>query len=141
MDQNKLFQKKNVHYLEKEQNFLDTIKPEYNLNKKAGSNLGRIYSNIVRAKMSLAKIGKPGNKKGAIMSEETRAFFRERSGMAKSIIMLDENNQVLATFKSIQIAQEMTGISRKRITRCVKGIGKYTIEKGIKFKFEFSKKD
>lgn len=43
--------------LAKEQYFIDLIKPEYNINKISGSNLGRIYSEEVRIKMSLAKIG------------------------------------------------------------------------------------
>jgi len=54
--------------LAREQYFLDKIKPEYNINLKAGSNLGRSYSEEVRKKMSLAKLGKVGNKKGAILS-------------------------------------------------------------------------
>ena len=61
--------------------------------------------------MSLAKIGKPGNKKGAILSDDTKKLFREKSGMATAITMLNENNEEMATFKSIQIASEVTGIS------------------------------
>ena len=33
-----------IQLLAREQYFLDEIKPEYNINLKAGSNLGRIYS-------------------------------------------------------------------------------------------------
>lgn len=75
--------------LAREQYFLDKIKPEYNINFKAGSNLGRYYSEEVRKKMSLAKLGKVGNKKGAILSAETRALFREKSGMNKIVVMLN----------------------------------------------------
>ena len=64
--------------LNKEQYFINEIKPEYNINQKAGNNLGRVYCEEVRRKMSLAKIGKPGNKKGAILSLESRALFREK---------------------------------------------------------------
>lgn len=53
---------------EREQFHLDLIKPEYNINKVAGSNLGRKFSLIVRTKMSLSKLGRVGNKKGAILS-------------------------------------------------------------------------
>ncbi len=75
--------------LTKEQYFLNLIEPEYNINKTAGSNFVRIYFNNVKIKMSLAKIGKFRNKKGAILSEETRILFREKSGMASSITMLN----------------------------------------------------
>ena len=50
---------------------MDEIKPEYNINLKAGSNLGRTYSEEVRQKMSLAKLGKHGNKQGAVLSSES----------------------------------------------------------------------
>lgn len=102
--------------LNKEQYFINEIKPEYNINQEAGNNLGRIYDQEVRRKMSLAKKGKPGNKKGAILSLESRALFREKSGMATGITMLNENNEILEKFESIQIASEITGISRNRIS-------------------------
>jgi group I intron endonuclease len=76
--------------LEREQYYMNEIKPEYNINLQAGSNLGRTFSEEVRQKMSLAKSGKPGNKKGAVLSSESRALFREKSGMVKSVIMLNE---------------------------------------------------
>ena len=45
--------------------------------------------------MSLAKLGKPGNKKGAVLSLQSRILFREKSGMNKGVVMLNENNEVL----------------------------------------------
>ena len=93
--------------LNKEQYFINSIKPEYNINQEAGNNLGRIFEEKVRRKMSLAKKGKPGNKKGAILSVESRALFREKSGMATGITMLNEKNEILDKFKSIQIASEI----------------------------------
>ena len=116
---------------------MDEIKPEYNINLKAGSNLGRTFSKEIRKKMSLAKLGKAGNKKGAILSSESRALFREKSGMVKSVAMLNENNEVLDIFKSIQLASEATGISRIRISRCARGIRKDLRENGKVFKFKF----
>jgi GIY-YIG catalytic domain/NUMOD1 domain/NUMOD3 motif len=127
-----------MQLLAREQYFLDKIKPEYNINLKAGSNLGRSYSEEVRKKMSLAKLGKVGNKKGAILSAETRAFFREKSGMNKNVVMLNENDKVLGYFKSIQLASEALGISRNRISRCARGIRKEIREKGKIYKFKFS---
>jgi len=127
--------------LAREQYFLDKIKPEYNINFKAGSNLGRSYSEEVRKKMSLAKLGKVGNKKGAILSAETRALFRDKSGMNKIVVMLNENDKVLGYFKSIQLASEALGISRNRISRCARGIRKEIREKGKIYKFKFKVSD
>jgi|SRR5215471_645029 len=125
--------------LSKEQYYMDLIKPEYNINKTAGSNLGKIFSKEVRSKMSIAKLGKPGNKIGAILSANSKRLFREKSGKVSPINMLNNNNKVLTTFKSIQIASEMTGISRNRISRCARGIRKHILEKGIIYKFEYIK--
>lgn len=132
--------------LNKEQYFIDEIKPEYNINQKAGNNLGRIYSvppeeEEVRRKMSLAKKGKPGNKKDAILSLESKALFREKSGMATGVTMLNENNEILGYFKSIQIASEVTGISRNRISRSARGIRKELIENGKVYKFKYSNEE
>ena len=127
--------------LEREQHYIDEIKPEYNINQEAGNNLGRIYGEEVRRKMSLAKIGKPGNKKGAILSLESRVLFREKSGMAIGITMLDENNKILDKFESIQIASDITGISRSRISRCARNIRKEIIENGKVYKFKYSNEE
>jgi group I intron endonuclease len=130
-----------MQLLAREQYFLDKIKPEYNINLKAGSNLGRSYSEEVRKKMSLAKLGKVGNKKGAILSVETRALIREKSGMNKYVVMLNENDKILGYFKSIQLASEALGISRNRISRCARGIRKEIREKGKIYKFKFKVSD
>ena len=127
--------------LNKEQYFINEIKPEYNINQEAGNNLGRIYGEEVKRKMSLAKIGKPGNKKGAILSLESRVLFREKSGMATGITMLDENNKILDKFESIQIASDITGISRSRISRCARNIRKEIIENGKVYKFKYSNEE
>ena len=122
----------------KEQYYMDLIKPEYNLNPKAGSNFGRIFSEEIRKKMSLSKLGKPGNKKGAILSENSKVLFREKSGKALAVNMLNDNNELIASFKSIQIASEVTGIHRNRISRCARGIRKSIIENGKIYRFEFA---
>ena len=95
----------------------------------------------VKIKMSLAKTGKVGNKKGAILSEKSRALFREKSGMASSITMFNENREVLSVFNSIQRASEITGISRNRISRCARGIRNKIVEKGNIYIFEYTKKE
>lgn len=132
-------ERKNI-ILAKEQHFLDLLKPEYNINKFAGSNLGRTYSEEVRKKMSIAKLGKPGNKKGSILTEKTKELLRQNSGKASKIIMLNDNNEILAKFDSIQEASFATGISRNRISRCARNIRKQILEKGKIYIFKFDKK-
>lgn len=104
--------------LSREDHFADLIKPEYNIRKKASSNLGIKLSKLTRARMSNAKLGKPGNKTGSKLSIEFRALFRNNSGKSVKIEMLNENEEVLSVFNSIQIASEVTGIHRNRISRC-----------------------
>jgi group I intron endonuclease len=47
--------------LSNEQKYINSIKPDYNINPIAGSNLGRKFSDLVKQKMSLAKKGKPSH--------------------------------------------------------------------------------
>lgn len=131
---------KRVELLKLEQQYIDEFKPEYNINLKAGSNLGRHFSEEVRKKMSLIKLGKPGNKKGAKLSLESKALFRDKSGMKKSIMMLNEKNEILNKYSSIQLASEATGISRNRISRCARGIRKQIKENGKIVQFKYSNK-
>ena len=63
--------------IEREQYYLDTLKPEYNLSPTAGSNLGIVLSKATRQKMSEAH---KGNKRcvGRRLSEETKRKISER---------------------------------------------------------------
>jgi len=124
--------------LSREQHYIDTLKPDYNINKTAGSNLGRVYSKEVRLKMSTSKLGKPGNKLGAKLSEESRKTITEKHGMSRGITMYDGEFNILAKFYSIQDATDKTGISRNRIGRCARGIRKQIIEKGKIYIFRYS---
>jgi len=88
--------------------------------------------------MSLAKLEKPGNKKNTILPLKSRVLFRKNSSMNKDVVMLNENNEVLNYFKSIQIASEAIGISRNRISRCARCIRKEIRENGKVIKFKYS---
>jgi hypothetical protein len=135
---NSLKQKREIIF-GKEQFYLEKFKPEYNILLQAGSNLGIKLSLETRSKLSLAKKGKPGNKLGAILSPEVKFLFKEKSGMSVRISMLNYKNELLKTFKSIQDASDITGISRNRISRCCRGIRSKIIEKGIIYKFIYTK--
>nr|QCW06955.1 hypothetical protein [Drechslerella brochopaga] len=58
--------------LEREQYYIDLIKPEYNILKIAGSSLGYVYSIEVRKNMSEAKIGEKNPMYGKTHSDDTR---------------------------------------------------------------------
>lgn len=58
--------------IEREQFYLDSLKPDYNIAVIAGSNLGIKRSEETKRKQSLLKLGKPGPRLGAIIPQEMR---------------------------------------------------------------------
>ena len=58
--------------LEREQHYLDTLKPEYNIAPIAGSPLGVRHTNEARANMSAAHAGKRNHNYGKHHSEDTK---------------------------------------------------------------------
>jgi len=60
--------------LEREQYYIDLLKPEYNILQKAGSSLGFKHSEETLAKMSSLKVGEQNPMFGKLHSEETKAF-------------------------------------------------------------------
>jgi group I intron endonuclease len=74
--------------IEKEQYYLDLLKPEYNICKIAGSNLGYRHSEKTRKAMSMAQTGRKHSEKtkramsvirmGSRHTEETIQKFREK---------------------------------------------------------------
>lgn len=58
--------------LEREQYYLDILKPHYNIRLIADSNLGIKRSDETKKKQSLLKLGKVGPRLGAVVSQETR---------------------------------------------------------------------
>lgn len=123
--------------LEREQYYLDHLTHVYNLNKFAGSNLGRTYSPKVRQKMSLAKIGKPSNKLGKKLSPATCKHFSEYSVLRKSIQKFNENGELLMNYCSITDAANQTGLGRKKITNNLYGVTKFVKLNGNKYVFKF----
>lgn len=61
--------------LSREQHFLDTLKPIYNINPVAGSRLGTQHSVETRALMSKAKLGENNFNFGKSLSVETKALI------------------------------------------------------------------
>jgi group I intron endonuclease len=129
--------------LEREQFYIDSIKPEYNINKTAGSNSGKIFSDLNRKNMSKGKIllfsNKEHHRKGSKHSDESKLLMILNSGLNHGITMLNEKNEILAIFKSIQEASNTTGISRNRISRCARGIRKQIVQGDKIYKFIYTK--
>ena len=61
------------------------------------------------------------------------------SGLNHGITMLNEKNEILAIFKSIQEASNTNGISRNRISRCAREIRKQIVQGDKIYKFIHTK--
>lgn len=103
--------------IEREQYFIDLIKPEYNILKIAGRNLGIRLSNQVRLKISQSKKGIVSHRKGEKHTKETKFLIKKNNKMNKQIYLYDINKKFIKQFISIQDAADYTNISRSRISR------------------------
>lgn len=148
--------------LEREQFWLDFLKPEYNLSPKAGSTLGVYLSEETKSKMRLAHLGKshtletrqlmsetrkgPSNPNfgrhlddatkaklsatlkgplsplyGVPRSSETIALMRANHPHTKRVYQYNQDRiTLISQFDSIRKAAELTGISRKSLSLCIK---------------------
>lgn len=76
-------------------------------------------SEETRRKMSEAKKGKPGNRRGVKFSEEERMKMREQHKDAqKCVVQLDKDGKFVAEYESIREAHRSTGVPRKGISQC-----------------------
>ena len=89
--------------LEREQHYINLLKPRYNILKKAGSSLGFKHSEETRAKMSSTKTG-----------EKHPMFGKPRpegaGSPAQKILVFDINTKVTTHFDSIKAAGETLNI-------------------------------
>jgi hypothetical protein len=98
---------------------MDTLMPEYNVNKIAGSNKGRIYSSTVRTKMSQSKKGLISHRKGKTHRPSSILLMELNSGRSKKIYVYNIAGSFFGEFNNIQKAALATGVTRRLI-------GKYT---------------
>jgi hypothetical protein len=110
--------------LDKEQYYIDLLKPEYNILKKAGSNLGTKMSSETKAKMSEAKLGKPSHRKGLKGLEaftlESLQKMSDNSGMKKSVYVYSSAHVLLfPPFFSVKSCASSLEISRYKISRAL----------------------
>jgi len=107
-----------------EQKYLDSLKPEYNHCKIAGSPLGTRHTEETKRKMSLSSKGKTFSKehKGKISVSH---IGRKRRNLYKPIIKICPNtNCVLETFKSVQEASSNDAVTGARIASAARGVQK-----------------
>ena len=106
--------------LEREQYYLNTLNPEYNILKQAGSSLGFKLSQETKIKMSNAKKGLSSPKKDKKLSEDTKLLIKLNNAKNKKVYLYSPSKILLKEFISINEASIYTGITRSRISRaCV----------------------
>lgn len=120
--------------IQREQYYIDTLKPEYNLCKIAGSAFGRICKPETREQISKSNTGKKHSKETREKMRDSRIgkYLGENHWNSKKILQLDLNDNVINTFGSIAEASRNTGFVRTTINACVNG--KIKISKGYKWK-------
>lgn len=101
--------------MSREQHFIDTINPEYNILKVAGSNAGHKMSLEARKKISESKKGKPSHRAGAVHSEESRNLMSTNSTSKKPVYMYSADNTLIGQYQSIDECAADTGISRHHV--------------------------
>jgi hypothetical protein len=99
--------------LEREQHYLDTLKPEYNILKIAGSSLGYKASEKTKALISLAA-------KGRVFSLETREKMATSSTFKKAVLISKAGMKETLLFTSIVEAAKYIGLSRSQVSRYIK---------------------
>lgn len=98
--------------LEREQYYFDTLKPEYNILKIAGSSLGHVQSDKTKALLSLSA-------KGRIFSPETRAKM-STSSVFKHIVQISKKGAEPIIFPSMVEAGIYLSISRSQVSKYIK---------------------
>ncbi len=113
--------------IRREQYYIDSLNPEYNLKKKAGSSFGYKYAEETRAKMSEVKKGEANPMFGKNHSEETRAKISnaqkgrsrtEGSGKpSQKIEILDIKNNISTIYDSMSAAALDLKIGQSTISK------------------------
>ncbi len=125
--------------IEREQYYIDNLKPEYNLAPRAGSQLGLVLSAESKLKISknngrfwkgkklpkwiVDKMGKPHSEKSKLKMSE---YAKNRSethkinlgkALGKTVIQFNKNGDVVAEYYSVLEAARMTGVCESSIRK------------------------
>lgn len=112
---------------EKEQEWIDKSKPEYNVMRDIKSHIGIKRSKETCEKISKSLTGKPLSKehvekmrKSLTGKKQTVEVIEKRTAhQHKPIVQLDLNNNVIKEWKSATEASELGGFRRASIYRCL----------------------
>jgi group I intron endonuclease len=120
-----------------EQEFIDRIRPEYNVSPTAGSRFGCVHQESTKRKISNSHMGlRPSEETrqklvtshtGYEISEETKRKMSEatkgkyRGWADKTIFQYSREGELLMQFESIMDAQRATSIHNQSIVRCARG--------------------
>jgi predicted GIY-YIG superfamily endonuclease len=104
--------------LEREQFYIDSLEPKYNILRVAGSLLGFNHSNETLAKMSQVKLGENNPMYGQIVSTQTKALITEAKGT--TIFVYSSDNVLTYSFPSARKAAIYFKVSKDSILRYVK---------------------
>lgn len=133
--------KNSVDLIPREQYYIDTLKPVFNICKIAGSSLGVVRTDEYKRKMSLSKAGgkhrpecnaeKSARMKGKKRpnfrykhSEETKAKIKANHASARPIIQTCLCGHLVKEYPCILSAAKELGISPATISSCLRGFTK-----------------
>lgn len=108
--------------LEREDFYLSSLEPEYNILLKAGSSLGYKHSLETRERMSVShkafdRTGKNNPSFGVTVSEEIRAkLFASQKNKCQRIEVLDLDTNETTSYDSVRAAGRALDIKQSRIT-------------------------
>jgi hypothetical protein len=101
--------------IEREQYYIDLLKPEYNILKRAGSNLGFKHSEATKFRMSINNAKEKHPFYGKKRSEETKLRMSLNSKTALTVKIKDISTNDANIFRSNIQAGKYLGISERTI--------------------------
>jgi group I intron endonuclease len=106
----------------REQYYLDTFKPQYNMCKIAGSNFGIKRSKETCEKLKISNTGKKQSIDTRIKQSKIRLNKNNKNSMI--IKQYDIHNNLITTHYTSTLASEKSGVKRSNIANCLCGINK-----------------
>ena len=103
------------------------IKHKEETKKRISEKISKILIGNQRAKNSKGWVGKKHK-------EESKLLMRDNHPFVKKVEMYDLNNNFIQEFNSLREAESITGILRKHISRCCRGLAKTAGKHIWKFK-------
>ena len=114
------------YLLEREQFYIDKLKPEYNILKFAGNRKGFFHSEATKELQRAAKLG-------VVLSEETKLKMSTSNVKSVSVIVTNQQTNEVHEFSTMRKAAAFLGTSHSQITSYIKSKklfrGIYTFEK------------